>query len=198
MRRLLVIVVATLAVALIAGVAWWVAFGNARTTPPGWYARTVYPLEHAGAIRASARRNHLDPALVAAIIYAESRFDDHARSAQGAMGLMQVLPETAQQIARETGGARFVTADLEDPRVNLRYGTYFLRRVMEQFHGDTVAAVAAYNAGAGAVAGWERAARAAGHGLRAGDIPYPETRAYVRNVLRLRTIYRRTYGNELR
>ena len=121
------------------------------------------------------------------MIYAESRFDPTAVSQQGAVGLMQVLPETAAQIARETGGVAFVPADLEDPRVNIRYGTYYLRTVLDQFHGDRIAAIAAYNAGAGAVGEWEAAARAAGHPLRISDIPYAETRAYVRSVLEARS-----------
>jgi soluble lytic murein transglycosylase len=180
------------------GIALWVSVGSGGVPAPGWYARTVYPLEYENAIRASARDNDLDPALVAAVIYAESRFDAHARSAHGAVGLMQVLPETAAQIARETGGVTFVPADLEVPRVNIRYGCYYLRTVLDLFGGDRVAAIAAYNAGAGAVGEWEAAARAAGHSLRIGDIPYAETRAYVRSVLKARRVYSETYGERLR
>ncbi len=119
-----------------------------------WYDRAVYPLQYDDAIRESSRHNDLDPALVAAVIYAESRFDAGARSDLGAVGLMQVLPETAEQIAGETGGVDFETDDLTDPEVNVRYGTYYLRTVLDQFDGDVVAAVAAYNAGAGVVQEW--------------------------------------------
>ena len=185
-------------VAGLAGVVLWVASGFGGVQAPGWYARTVYPLEYEGAIKASALRNDLDPALVAAVIYAESRFDAQARSSQGAVGLMQVLPETAAQIARETGGVAFVPADLDDPRVNIRYGCYYLRTVLDLFGGDRVAAIAAYNAGAGAVGEWAAAARAAGHPLRLADIPYAETRAFVRSVLETRKIYLQTYGERLR
>ena len=110
---------------------------------------------------------------------------------------MQVLPETAAQIAGETGGVDFVPGDLTDPEVNVRYGTYYLREVLDQFDGDLVAAVAAYNAGAGAVQQWVDEARAAGHDLRIRDIPYEETRAYVRSVLEARAAYRHTYGDRL-
>jgi len=134
---------------------------------------------------------------VAAVIYAESRFDAGARSSHGAVGLMQVLPETAGQIARETGGVAFVPEDLADPEVNVRYGTYYLRTVLDQFTGDTVAAIAAYNAGAGVVQEWVDEAHAAGHDLRIPDIPFPETRAYVRSVLEARKVYRQTYGDRL-
>jgi len=197
-RRLLLLGLALAVVAGLAGVVLRVASGAGGVQAPGWYARTVYPLEYEGAIRTSARRNDLDPALVAAVIYAESRFDAQARSSHGAVGLMQLLPETAAQIARETGGVAFVPADLDDPRVNIRYGCYYLRTVLDLFGGDRVAAIAAYNAGAGAVAEWEVAARAEGHPLRLADIPYAETRAYVRSVLEARKIYRETYGDRLR
>jgi soluble lytic murein transglycosylase len=197
-RRLLLFGLVLAVAAGLAGVVLWVASGSGGAQAPGWYARTVYPLEYEGAIRASARRNDLDPALVAAVIYAESRFDAQARSSHGAVGLMQLLPETAAQIARETGGVAFLPADLNDPRVNVRYGCYYLRTVLDQFGGDRVAAIAAYNAGAGPVGEWEAAARAQGHPLRAADIPYAETRAYVRSVLEARRIYRQSYGDRLR
>jgi soluble lytic murein transglycosylase len=196
-RRLVLVGLCLAAVAGVWGVARWVVPGVTDASTPGWLARRVYPLEHAEAIRAAARENHLDASLVAAIIYAESRFDEHARSAHGAVGLMQVLPATATQIARETGGRAFVAADLEDPRVNVRYGAYYLRGALDQFGGDTVAAVAAYNAGGGAVEGWIGASPAAASRMRTADIPYAETRAYVREVLRLRQVYRHAYGDRL-
>lgn len=198
MRRLVLVVLAVAALGAAIGVGRWSAplFGASKT--PSWYARAVYPLDHAGAIRASARRNSLDPALVAAVIYAESRFDEHARSPQGAVGLMQVLPATAEQIARETGGVAFTVADLEDPSVNIRYGCYYLRTALDFFDGDLRAAVASYNAGVGAVSEWRAEAASQGRPLRVADIPYPETRAYVGSVLEARRVYRDTYGERLR
>ena len=198
MRRLVLSGLALAVVASLAGIVLWVSSGSGGLQASGWYARTVYPLEHEGAIRASARRNDLDPALVAAVIYAESRFDAQARSSHGAVGLMQLLPDTAAQIARDTGGVAFVPADLDDPRLNIRYGCYYLRTVLDMFGGDRVAAIAAYNAGFGAVEEWAAAARAEGHALRLADIPYAETRAYVRSVLEARRIYRQAYGDRLR
>jgi soluble lytic murein transglycosylase len=196
-RRLLIVVLLVAALGAVIGVAHLATPLFGASGAPSWYAKAVYPLDHAAAIRSSSRRNRLDPALVAAVIYAESRFDEQARSSQGAVGLMQVLPETAAQIARETGGVAFTTADLEDPAVNVRYGCYYLRRALAAFDGDAVAAVASYNAGMGAVADWRAAAAAEGHELRIGDIPYPETRAYVRTVLRARRVYGEMYGDRL-
>jgi soluble lytic murein transglycosylase len=196
-KRALLICLALAAVFGVVGAVRWIGSGAAGAEAPGWYSRAAYPLAYDGAIRASARRNHLDPALVAAMIYAESQFDPRAVSDQGAVGLMQVLPATAGQIARETGGVSFTSADLQDPGINVRYGTRYLRTVLDRFGGNEVAAVAAYNAGAGAVAQWVAQASAAGHGLRVADIPYPETRAYVHRVMHLKRAYRKAYGDRL-
>lgn len=197
MRRVLIgLVLVAAALAAVLGAARWVGplFASGG---PDWYTRTVYPLEYAGAIRDAARRYDLEPSLVAAVVYAESRFDEHARSSQGAVGLMQVLPETAEQIADESGGVTFTTEDLEDPRINVRYGSYYLRQALDAYDGDVRAAVASYNAGMGAVDEWVAAARAEGRKLRPHDIPYPETRAYVKKVLEARRVYRETYGDRL-
>lgn len=165
------------------------------TVAPTWYTKAIYPLEHVGVIRATARRYDLDPALVAAIIYTESGFDERARSERGAIGLMQILPDTAQQIARESGGVGFVVSDLENPRVNIRYGCYYMRYALDMFNRDTVAAVASYNAGVGVASRWVTAAQ--GRRLRIDDIPYPETRAFVQRVLLFRKVYREAYGEQL-
>jgi soluble lytic murein transglycosylase len=197
-RRLVIALVLVAAgLGAVVAVAHWVGPLLASSGGPSWYTRTVYPLEHAGAIRAGAARYDLDPALVAAVVYAESKFDEHARSSQGAVGLMQILPETADQIAGESGGVTFTTQDLETPRINVRYGSYYLRQALDAFDGDKVAAVASYNAGMGAVGEWVKEAHAAGHELRLKDIPYPETRAYVEKVLEARRVYREEYGDRL-
>jgi soluble lytic murein transglycosylase len=182
------------ALALVYGVRPLLLGGGA----PSWYTKTVYPLEHTGAIRAGAARYDLDPALVAAVVYAESRFDQYARSTQGAIGLMQILPATADQIADESGGVTFTTADLEDPRINVRYGSYYLRQALDAYDGDLRAAVASYNAGMGAVDEWLTPARKEGRRLRLDDIPYAETKAYVKKVLEAHRVYREEYGERLR
>jgi len=196
-KRAVLICLALVAVLGVVVVVRWIGSGAAGAEVPGWATRAAYPLAYDDSIRASARRNHLDPALVAAVIYAESQFDPRAVSDQGAVGLMQVLPDTADQIAHETGGVSFTSADLQDPAINIRYGTRYLRSVLDQFGGNEVAAVAAYNAGAGAVSQWVAEASAAGHRLRVADIPYPETRAYVHRVMHLKDAYRKAYGDRL-
>jgi soluble lytic murein transglycosylase len=198
-RRILIgLVIVAAAVAGAVLVAHWAGERLVAGGGPSWYTSTAYPLAYVHAIRAGAARYDLDPALVAAVVYAESKFDAHAHSSRGAVGLMQVLPETADQIAAESGGTTFTAADLEDPRINVRYGSYYLRLAIDTFRGDKVAAVASYNAGMGVVGEWVRKAHAAGRDhLRARDIPYPETRAYVEKVLTARRVYRQEYGDRL-
>lgn len=176
------ILLATLALAL-AGAAAWVVDDE-----PDWYLRARDPLEYEQLVRANARNRDLDPALVAAVIYAESRFDPNARSGAGAIGLMQLLPETAEFIARKTGGKDFVVADLRDPEINVRYGTWLLDYLRDYYDGDLPTALAAYHAGPGNVDEWRRTDQ---------GIAFPETLAYVREVERVRRVYARAYGSEL-
>jgi soluble lytic murein transglycosylase len=161
---------------------------------PAWCARAVYPLEHERLIRQAARRNDLDPALVAAVIYAESGFREGAVSESGAVGLMQLLPSTATEIARRTGGERFEVADLRDPRINIRYGSNYLRYLLDRRKGSLVEAVAAYHAGVRNVDRW---AHGAGGDMSVDDIPFADTREYAREVVGLIDVYRRAYGAEL-
>lgn len=181
MRFLFLLAVLALAVA---GAAAWV-----YEDEPDWYLRARYPLEYEQLVRASAHRRDLDPSLVAAVIYTESRFDPNVRSEAGAVGLMQILPETAAFIARKTGGEDFVEADLRDPEINVRYGTWLLDYLLDYYDGDVRTALAAYHAGPGAVDEWRR---------RGQGIVFAETEAYVGEVARVREIYERAYGRELR
>src|SRR4029450_7057333 len=91
---------------------------------PGWYLRLRYPLRYEEIVVAHARNYRLDPALLAAVIYQESKFQADARSDRGAVGLMQLLPSTAEGIAARTGGSQFVASDLYDPEINVRYGAW--------------------------------------------------------------------------
>jgi soluble lytic murein transglycosylase len=154
---------------------------------PGWYAQLRYPLAYEHVIRGHAENYDLDPALLAAVIYRESKFDADARSSSGAIGLMQLLPDTAKGIAVHTGGDRFVVDDLYDPEINVRYGSFYLRRLLRKY-GDERLALAAYNAGQANVDRWIE---------EGGEIQFPETRQYVDEVLELRDVYARAYGDEL-
>ena len=194
-RRLLfivlviVVLMAALLVVHIIRPAWYVRL------LPASIARRMYPLNHGATIVEAARKYRLDPALVAAVIYEESRFRQSTVSAQGAIGLMQLLPSTAREIARNTGGDKFVVGDLTEARINILYGCNYLRYLLDQFGGSTTAAVAAYNAGVANVREW--IARQGGRPLRSADIPFAETRNYVSHVSFTTTVYRRAYGAEL-
>jgi soluble lytic murein transglycosylase len=170
MRRVLPL----LAVLAAAGVAVYLA-------KPAWYVRLVYPLEYETIVVGHAQNYHLDPALLAAVIYQESGFEAEAESPSGAIGLMQLLPGTAKGIALRTGGNGFRVADLYDPEINVRYGAWYLRHLLDKY-GRVEVALAAYNGGQGNV----------DRGVR-----YEETEAYVERVLDLRELYRRAYGSDL-
>jgi soluble lytic murein transglycosylase len=154
------------------------------------------PLRHEDIIRQQAAQKGLDPALIAAVIYTESKFTD-STSRAGAQGLMQLTPQTAQGIATRTGGVAFRAADLSDPQVNISYGSWYLRHLLGHYDGDEVAALAAYNGGMGNADRWVAAAKARGESLGPGGIPFGETRAYVRKVMAAQRRYRSEYRREL-
>ena len=148
------------------------------------------PLRHEDVIRQQARDKNLDPALIAAVIYRESKFRD-VTSKAGAKGLMQILPSTAHFIARTSGGTEFEQGDLANPQINISYGTWYLRYLLDRYDGNTVAAVAAYNAGHGRVDEW------GGKALTVDDIRFPETTDYTGDVIDKRREYAKEYPTEL-
>jgi peptidoglycan lytic transglycosylase len=154
------------------------------------------PLRHEDIIRQQAAKKNLDPALVAAVIYQESKFSDRT-SAAGARGLMQITPDTARFIAKQSGGIRFTLADLGTPQINIAYGTWYLRWLLDRYDGRQALAIAAYNAGFGHVDDWVRTAGGPDAFDPKVDIPYPETRGYVQQVLERRKDYARRYSREL-
>ena|ERR1700730_1002571 len=161
----------------------------------GAHSRAL-PLSEARVIRKQAAAKHLDPALIAAVIYAESKFNPRPSSA-GAEGLMQILPDTAYFIAHLSGGTRFTASDLQTPSINVAYGSYYLRYLLDHYGGNEMLAVAAYNGGLANVDSWVAHAEAAGRSLTLSRIPFDETRAYVARVLGAQQAYRATYRREL-
>lgn len=180
MRRLAA--AAAIVVLALAGAAVWVI----RTSPP-WFERFQYPLHYSALVREGARAEGIDPALLAAVIYQESKFRPGVRSRSGAIGLMQLTPSTAKGIALRTGGTAFRVSDLTDPAINIRYGTWYLHDLFAKY-GSLPLVLAAYNAGQGNVDRW----RAAGLGIQ-----FPETRAYVSRVEHLRRVYHDAWGAQL-
>jgi peptidoglycan lytic transglycosylase len=179
MRRLLAMLV------LAGGVILAVAL--VQEAKPGWWERLWYPLHYKQIVRGHAHNYELDPALLAAVIYQESKFDATAHSKSGAVGLMQLSPETAKGIALRTGGTAFRVDDLTDPEINVRYGCWYLRHLFEKY-GDERVVLAAYNAGQGNVDRWRSEAK---------EIQFAETRAYVKRVEHLKAIYRDAWRSEL-
>ena len=173
-----------LLVLLLVGAA--ASFYVLETSPP-WFERLRYPLNYGSIVRERADARGLDPALVAAVIYQESKFRSGARSSSGAIGLMQLTPSTAKGIALRTGGTAFHVSDLTDPEINIRYGTWYLHNLFTKY-GDEQLVLAAYNAGQGNVDRWRRA----GEGVQ-----FPETRAYVDRVEHLQKIYRDAWHAQL-
>jgi soluble lytic murein transglycosylase len=158
--------------------------------------RNALPLTDASIIREQAAAKHLDPALIAGVIYAESKFEPSTSSA-GAEGLMQILPETAYYLAKLSGGRRFTAADLATPAINVAYGSYYLRYLLDHYNGDEMLAIAAYNGGLTNVDRWVARARESGESLTVGAIPFTETREYVQRVMNAQHEYRKTYPREL-
>jgi soluble lytic murein transglycosylase len=154
------------------------------------------PLSYSDVIRQQAAQKHLDPALIAAVIYAETKFDPRPSSA-GAEGLMQILPQTAEFLARRSGATSFTVSDLGTPQVNIAYGSYYLRYLLDLYDGQEVPALAAYNGGETNVDRWLADEHRQGRSLTVSEIPFPQTQAYVGKVMRAQTRYRKTYPSEL-
>ena len=182
-RRILALVV----VGLICAAA---AFAISRIDFGETIAELSLPLRHDDIIRQQAEEKNVPAELIAAVIYQESRFQDQTSSA-GARGLMQITPDTSETIETLSGGETFVFEDLADPELNIRYGTFYLRHLLDRFDDNEVAALAAYNAGP------EQAEEWGGSGMDEGDIEFEETRAYVDSVLERRDEYASEYSDEL-
>lgn len=164
------------------------AFVYLQRAEPPWYARLWYPLRYSNNVRVYASQDNLDPALLAAVIETESKFNATARSSAGAVGLMQLTPTTAKGIAQYTGGSRFRISDLTNPDINMRYGAWYLGHLLTHYNGNEQLALAAYNAGEDNVDRWQR---------EHVGIQFEETRDYVAKVERLKKIYRRAYASQL-
>jgi len=164
-----------------------------RPASPGALREYLYPLGYWETVRAAAQAHGVDPFLVLALIRQESLFEPEATSSAGARGLMQLLPATARHLAR-TDGSPPAELALEDVETNIDLGTRLLARLLRQFGGSLVKALAAYNGGEEAVAKWERRYP----GREADEfvelISFRETRDYVKAVLRNYRAYRYLYA----
>jgi soluble lytic murein transglycosylase len=176
------VVTLTVLLGVLAGLVLYV-----QAAEPSWYYRLRYPLAYDSIIRGHAENYRLDAALLAAVVYQESKFDPDARSDAGAVGLMQLRPDTARGIALRTGGSRFRVDDLTNPELNVRYGSWYLRHLLDKYDDERLA-LAAFNAGQGNVDSWRKQGK---------GIAFAETRHYVDRVQELKQIYRDAYASEL-
>jgi soluble lytic murein transglycosylase len=153
-----------------------------------------YPLGYWDPIVRYSGERGLDPYLVAALIRQESTFNPRVTSHAGARGLMQILPSTGRLLARQEK-LRWRTADLYDPEINIRYGTRYLKEVLGSFGGRVDYALASYNAGPHRVKRWTGMDLEIPSEVFIEEIPFDETRDYVKLVLRNEMLYRRLYGS---
>ena len=154
---------------------------------PGIFGDSVYPLKYADLIVKYSAENKLDPSLTAAVIMQESGFNPSATSYMGARGIMQIMPATAKSIAKGLGVTSY---DLYNPDDSIRFGTWHLHVMIEKYNGNVNAGLAAYNAGGGNADYW------VAMGLL-DNIPFKETRNYVKNINNYQKIYQAQYANEL-
>lgn len=155
----------------------------------GLYVRLRFPLKYIGIIKEYSALNNLDPAFVCAVINAESRFRKEAVSHKGASGLMQLTAVTADWIAREMNIPNYTYDKIFEPELNISIGSYYLRRLENQYDKRTDLMLAAYNAGSGNVAKWLNNPEYSPDGVTLAHIPFPETRQYIIRVNRNYKIY---------
>lgn len=159
-----------------------------------WARINNYPMKYEDVIDKYAAEYQLDPALVCAVIYTESKFDKDAVSVDGARGLMQIMPETGEWIAAKVGMRGTYDVDqLFDPDTNVRFGCWLLNYLYTRFDNDSRKALAAYNAGQGNVDKWLTQPEYSSDGIKLDHIPFKETRNYVKKVKATHDIYLELY-----
>ena len=168
-------------------------FLAADQTLPREVLQVIFPLTYWDLIRKHAAARELDPYLVAALIAQESTFDPEIRSAANAWGLMQIVPATGRRLAASLGIRRFTTSMLTNPETNIRMGTLYFSRLVQQFGGAHYA-LASYNAGENRVVRWKAERPGLDEDEFIDDIPFPETQNYVKRILGTADDYRLLYG----
>jgi len=158
-----------------------------------WFGRFIFPLPYKELIFTQAQERDLDPYLVAAVIFVESKFDPSAKSDSGALGLMQIMPTTGKWAAEKIGLEDFREEYLYDPQVNVTIGTWYLANLREEFGNNLVIMLAAYNGGRGNVKEWLQEELWTGEHNTVEQIPFPETKHYVLRVMAAYKEYKRLY-----
>ncbi|MBB6732664.1 lytic transglycosylase domain-containing protein [Cohnella zeiphila] len=161
-----------------------------------WLGRTIYPIYYKEEIKKNAEIYRLDPLLIASIIRVESNFKPDAVSPKGALGIMQVMPDTAEWIMKNEEMNSITIDDVShDPNAGIQVGTWYLQSLLKQFGGNLALSLAAYNAGPGKVKQWVDGKVWDGDEDKLEDIPYGETKRYVQRVLYFYNKYKQVHRN---
>jgi soluble lytic murein transglycosylase len=155
--------------------------------------QTYFILEYKSQILACSKNNNLNPALVSAIVFVESRFDAVAESHKGALGLMQIMPATGRWVAEQLKWKQFSHLDLLDPQKNLEVGVWYLAYLKHYFNDNESLALASYNAGHSNVSKWVENQVWDGDVVKLEKIPFPETKNYVFRINFLKRVYQYLY-----
>lgn len=156
--------------------------------------KKIYPTTYAEYVYKYSEENDIDPLLTFAIIKAESNFDTNATSSSGAIGLMQLMPSTAQEVGERVGTDVVVKEILYDPEENIKIGTSYYKHLLDKYKNSYLVALAAYNAGIGNVDKWIEQGIIKQDGSDIQNIPYKETNNYVRKIVRDYEIYKNLYN----
>lgn len=158
--------------------------------------RFFFPFPYRETTEFYARAYHVDPFLLAAMMKTESNFDLRAVSGSGARGLMQIMPDTGHWIADQIGDHSYSSDRLFDPETSIKYGAWYVADLRKEFNGDAVLILAAYNGGRGNVKEWLNRRIITGGENTIEQIPFSETRYYVKKVLLRQQIYSYLYNQE--
>ena len=156
--------------------------------------RAMYPLKYKDSLISYSREYGVDPDLVAAVIKTESNYNDEAESQKGAMGLMQIMPDTGTWISETIGMSDFSIEMLRAPDTNIRFGVWYLNELSKQFNGEYDCVIAAYNGGPGNVNKWLQNQEYSSNGINLDTIPFKETRNYVKSVTFNHKMYKYLYN----
>jgi len=155
--------------------------------------RIYFVLDFKEKIIAASNQKQVDPALISAIVFVESRFNPKAQSSKGALGLMQVMPQTGKWVAEKIALPDFTDHNLLNPNLNIDIGIWYFRYLIDHFNQNEALALAAYNAGMGYVERWIQSKLWDGNLVQLEKIPFPETRKYLFRIYFLKKVYRYLY-----
>ena len=166
------------------------------TSIPAFQKKFLYPFPYRTTIEDYSLRWNVDLFLAVSVMKVESNFQESAHSHSGAVGLMQIMPDTASWIANQLGESTINLKNLRQPDINIRYGTWYLAELLDEFNGNAILALAAYNAGRGNVHSWMQLYNWTFSFDDVEKIPFAETRDYVKRVLHCKQRYSQLYGSD--